>query len=31
MNDGTPFEASDCIVIAGGSVKPSEGASIDKR
>ncbi|MDO8631014.1 MAG: hypothetical protein Q7R41_11025, partial [Phycisphaerales bacterium] len=31
MSDGTRFEASDCIVIAGGSVKPSEGASTDKR
>ncbi|MDO8628943.1 MAG: hypothetical protein Q7R41_00475, partial [Phycisphaerales bacterium] len=28
MNDGTPFEASDCIVIAGGSVKPSGRGSV---
>jgi hypothetical protein len=31
MSDGTPFEASDCIVIAGGSVKSSGGGSIGKR
>jgi hypothetical protein len=31
MNDGTPLEASDCIVIAGGSVKPSGGGLVGGR